>query len=464
MIRRGGFEARGRSWPRRRSVVVVLVVAVALLGAAACTSSSSSHGSLGPTRARSTTSGYTSPTVADPPTSVSSTTSQVPTPTLPLLTAQECRPRPERTDFSQVSADDPSDRLEPRPAGSAPAPGSELAPTRGWQVQAATPDGWFWLGGRIGLARLDPATLRATVVLQPRPGCTLEVAASNGTNLAVVACPTGPANQVESPWTPRPLPTSASCLISLLDSNTAQVTATFMIDEDPHVQMAVSVDATAVRLQAADTVVSIDLRTGVRHTTDAYPACSRYLTAATGLFAQPQPSDLVPTTPYAIIYCGSDTSVIYNLDTDTPVGGPHHYMLGGQHFSQPDADGFWVGASPGLQHLTGADLHTDVTVAEPPSNGPFASFSTMTPGLVSATDLWQIGCTSRPSPNDPCLTSPLVAIVRRDVRTGALARSWLARGAVADSRAQVPNGVNLESADATGLWYTLFGALYRLNR
>ena len=84
--------------------------------------------------------------------------------------------------------------------------------------------------------------------------------------------------------------------------------------------------------------------------------------------------------------------------------------------------------------------------------------------MVNATDLWQIGCTSQPSPNDPCQTSPLVAIVQRDVRTGALARSWLARGTVADSRAQVPNGVNLESADGTGLWYTLFGALYRLNR
>ncbi len=337
-------------------------------------------------------------------------------------------------------------------------------PTGGWQVESATPDGWFWLGGRIGLARLDPATLRATVVLQSRRGCSLEAAASNLTNLAVLACPTGPADQVESPWANRPLPSSAPCLISLLDSNTAEVTATFIVDEDPQVPMALSVDATAVRLQAANKVVSIDLRTGVRHTTDAFPACGRYLTAATGLFAQPQPSDLVPTTPYAIIYCGSDTSVIYNLDTDEPVGGRHPYIPGSQHFSQPDADGFWVAVSPGLQHLTGADLHLDATVAEPPNSGPFASFGAITPGLVSAKDLWQVGCTSLPNPDDPCQTSPVVALVRRDVRTGALARSWLARGAIAYSRAQVPNGVNLESADTTGLWYSLFGTLYRLAR
>ena len=357
----------GDSWPKRRSFVVALYAAVVLLVGAACTSSPNNPGSVGRTAATSTTVDYTSPTVAEPPTSASSTASSDTTPPLPLLRAQECRPHSERTDFSQVSADDPLDRLGPRPAGSAPAPGSVLVPSGGWDVQSATPDGWFWMGGRIGLARLDPATLRATVVLQPRPGCTLEAAASNGTNLAVLACSTGPDDQVESPWASRPLPGSAPCLISLVASNTAQVTATFIVDEDPHLQMALSVDATAVRLQAADTVVSIDLQTGVRHTTDAYPACGRYLTAATGLFARPQPSDLVPTTPYAIIYCGSDTSVIYNLDTDAPVGTPHHYILGGQHFSQPDADGFWVGANPGLQHLTGADLHTDATVPSLPA-------------------------------------------------------------------------------------------------
>ncbi len=104
--------------------------------------------------------------------------------------------------------------------------------------------------------------------------------------------------------------------------------------------------------------------------------------------------------------------VIYNLDTDTPVGGLHPYIRGSQHFSQPDAHAFWATASPGLQHLSGADLRTGATVAEPPSNGPFASFRTITPGLVSATDLWQIGCTSRPSPNDPCPTSPLGALYR----------------------------------------------------